>query len=608
MSAPTRFTETTRREFIRRTCAAAGGATLAGPLAAQLRAGTDPGGGQGRPPNILLLMVDQLRYPLWDSSATPLPGIQRLREEGMTFESMYCSATPCTPSRASIFTGLHMEQHGLEINVCDAVPALNPTIPTLGHYFEHAGYRTPYFGKWHLSIASDYDEDVGLKPYGFEDWCCRNPASEEWCCAEGAEADKPCCADSQGWPGAGVEDDPVIADRTVKWLTRNGKAPAPWLLVCALVNPHDIMFYKRIAKLAEGDELPLVTSTLPANFNDDLSTKPTAHSQYQKLWGMLWDMPAGGANAASTDDWLRAMDYYYYVTHKADEQIVTVLNALDALDLYDDTLVLFLSDHGELAGAHRMMGKGPFAYEESVRVPLVARWPGRIPARTTTRALAQTVDLLPTLLDLAGIVPENQYLPGRSLKPVLLENPAAQVNDHVLMAYGMSMAAMVAENSQYGATMPVDYTPAPWQFHAIYDGTYKFVRYFQDGMTGEEFELYDHTGNRLEMDNLARKVASANIRRVMADRLQSAENTEMAPIPAAYFKAPFGPTVTSDPVGNGQILVRFDTQKGVTYQVQSSIDLRLWTDDGPALTGTGIEVEVLLPATDQGRFFRVKRL
>jgi arylsulfatase A-like enzyme len=261
-----------------------------------------------------------------------------------------------------------------------------------------------------------------------------------------------------------------------------------------------------------------------------------------------------------------------------------------------------------MAGAHRLMGKGPFAYEESVRVPLIVRWPGRIPAGSTTRSLAQTVDLLPTLLDLAGIVPQNTYLPGRSLRPILVENPAARVNEHVLLAYGMSISALVAENAQYGATLPADYTFAPWQFHAYYDGTYKFVRYFEDGRTGEEFELYDHTANRLELDNLARKPSAAALRRTLADRLELAEASEMAPIAPACFNAPFGPILTVEPADAGQVRLRFDTQKGVTYQVQTTADLRLWSDSGPPLTGTGIEVEVLRPAGDAALFFRVRRL
>jgi arylsulfatase len=601
----------TRREFIRRTCQVASGAVLAeslNPTTAARAGASSQNATAGRPPNILLLIVDQLRYPLWEGAATPLPGINRLREEGMTFAAMYCSATPCTPSRASLFTGLHMAQHGLEINVCEQVPALNPTIPTLGHYFEHAGYRTPYFGKWHLSTETEYDEDVGLKPYGFEEWCCRQPEAEPWCCAPGAEASTPCCADSQGVPGQGATDDPLIAERAIKWLAAKGKERTPWLLVCSLVNPHDIMFYKRFAPTENNEPLPSVTTALPPNFDDDLSTKPSAQAQYQKLWGLLWEMPASGPTAASTEDWLKAMDYYYYVTNKADTQIQNVLRALDDPELYENTVVVFMSDHGEMAGAHKLMGKGPFAYEESVRVPLIVRWPGKVPANTTTNSLAQTVDLLPTLLDLAGIVPANNYLPGKSLMPVLLGAPGAKVNDHVLMAYGMSIAALVAEYADYGAVLPVDYVRVPWKFHALYDGAYKYVRYFETDQLGEEYELYAYAQNRFELDNLARKPAMQTVRAAMAARLQTAEQTEMASVNPAYFNAPFGPVLAAEAAGPGQVRLRFDTQKDVRYQVQATSNFQDWTDRGTALIGTGEAMEVLLAADLSATFFRVRRL
>ncbi len=578
-----------RRDFLRQTWGVAGGALLADWLLPGVLAGA---GNTAKPPNILLLMVDQLRFPLWNSATMPLKGIESLRQEGLTFHSMYCSATPCTPSRATIFTGLHMPQHGLEINVCDAVPELNPRIPTLGHYFEHAGYRTPYFGKWHLSIDDKYGNGVGLKPYGFEEWPGTNPELT---------------GDCEGEPGDGAKYDGLIAQLTIDWMTAHAKDTRPWFLTCSLVNPHDVMFYKRAVK-EELPTVPVIADTLPANFDDDLSTKPQAHGQYQKLWGMIWEMAPGGPNAATTEDWLRAIDYYYYVAKSADDQIAKILDAMGALGLKEDTLVVFLSDHGEMAAAHRLMGKGPFMYEESVRVPMVVRWPGRVPAGASSHSLVQTVDLLPTFLDLAGIVPTNQYLPGKSLKPLLLGDTERKVNDHVLMAYGMSLVQVVAENAQYGATMPADITPAPWKFHAICDGTFKYARYYEDGMAEVEHEMYRLDGNTLELDNLANKVAWRTKRNDMAALLEAAEKSEMAPIDPVFFNAPFGPVVSVSTGAPDQLKLRFDSQKGVDYQVQASGDLKTWTDAGGLVTGTGDEMVIEIDAIGGAQFFRVRRL
>jgi arylsulfatase len=480
-----------------------------------------------------------------------------------------------------------MPQHGLEINVCDAIPQLNPSIPTLGHYFKHAGYRTPYFGKWHLSTEENYANGVGLTPYGFEEW----PGP-----------------DAQGMPNQGASEDAPIADQAMTWLEQHQSDTQPWLLTCSLVNPHDVMFYKRMAQPVQA-ELPSITDTLPPNFDDDLSTKPQAHAQYQKLWGMIWEMPGGGLNAATTYDWLKSIDYYYYVTKLADDQIVRILNKLDSLDLDQDTLVLFVSDHGEMAGSHRIMGKGPFAYEESVHVPLVVRWPGRVPAGVATRSLAQTVDLLPTMLDVAGITSDNHYLPGKSLKPILLSSPQTRINDHVLMAYGMSLVQVVAENASYGATMPVDISVAPWKFHAIYDGTYKYVHYYEDNMTAEEYELYNVAADAPELKNLANMIVWRQTRNDMAAKLQQAEQAEMAPINPAFFNAPFGPVLKISQAGPGRIRLQYDTQKGIQYQPQATADFLRWTDLGGPVSGTGSEVETTLDSVADGRqFYRVKRL
>lgn len=587
MAGPEKHGALNRREFIRHTCGVAGGLALTGSFTVPARGGSSGTEFGDRPPNILMLMVDQMRYPLCGSAKGALDGIQRLRDDGMTFEAMYCSATPCTPSRATIFTGLHMEQHGLEINVCDQVPALNSAIPTLGHYFEHAGYRTPYFGKWHLSTKDEYEKNgVGLTPYGFEEW----PGP-----------------DAQGTPNQGADEDEGIATQTIEWLNLHGHDPAPWLLTCSLVNPHDVMFYKRWAP-PEGAVVPEVTDTLPANFDDDLSTKPRAHAQYQKLWGVLMEMQGGGFNAATTDDWLKAMDFYHSVAKAADLQIQRILTALDQLQLTDDTLVVFLSDHGEMAGAHRLMGKGPFCYEESVRVPLIVRWPGRVPRGVNTQSLAQTVDLLPTLLDLAGIAPSSEYLPGKSLKPILLDSPHTRVNDHVLMAYGMSIAAMVSEYAAYGATLPADYSPVPWKFHAIFDGTFKYARYFEDGTTDEDEEFYNHAIDAPELRNLVNEIAWRGQKKDAAARLQEAEQIEMAPIAPACLCAPFGPALTVQPASLNQVRLLFDTQKGIQYQVQATTDFAQWACLGDVFVGTGLQMEALVDTAGNRRFFRVQRL
>lgn len=125
--------------------------------------------------------------------------------------------------------------------------------------------------------------------------------------------------------------------------------------------------------LWEKRNCPRVCESLPDNYRDDLQTKPRIHAGFQRFWGRIM-----GMDAEQPDElWRRYGDFYLYLTQKVDAEIARVLDALDASGTAADTLTVFLADHGEMAGAHKLQGKGPFAYHENVQVPLTFRWPGR---------------------------------------------------------------------------------------------------------------------------------------------------------------------------------------------------------------------------------------
>ena len=169
-------------------------------------------------PNVLLIMVDQMRTPRWFPAGTTLPAYERLRREGLTVENSFVVANPCSPSRASIVTGLHYTQHGIHSNVAGpgsrGVPSLDPRLPTIGHAFRRAGYRTPYLGKWHLSAPADV-EGTQLERYGFEAW-------------QGH--------DYEGFPNQGLAEDPGFASRAADWLREHAQ-DGPWFLTCCVHQP-----------------------------------------------------------------------------------------------------------------------------------------------------------------------------------------------------------------------------------------------------------------------------------------------------------------------------------------------------------------------------------
>ena len=343
-----------------------------------------------------------------------LPWRDRLIAEGLEFTRYFTHSSPCSPSRASLLTGRYLPGHGVTDNVI--MPEhneLDPSVPTLGSLLRASGYRSSYIGKWHLSQATHPD----MEAYGFSDW-------------DGNDRH------FMGWAGTGVHFDPVIASNAAHWLRTNAGQPTrrradqPWFLTVALVNPHDVMWFpvdqpgyaerhpeevagiRRILESAawkEDDPLPIYDQTydevfedLPANFYDDLHAKPEAHRQWRwdqqhGLWGYI--------DPSDTKAWLRHLDYYVELHRLADRSLGTVLSALEESGAWDDTVVIFTSDHGDMCGSHGLRSKGPFVYDEIMRVPLYIRVPGVTAPATTTEALATHVDLAATICALAGVDP-----------------------------------------------------------------------------------------------------------------------------------------------------------------------------------------------------------
>ena len=283
-------------------------------------------------PNILLVVSDQERQRSWLPEGTSLPWRDRLRAEGLEFTNYFTHSSPCSPSRASLFTGRYLPGHGVIDNVIMPEHAELPTTtPTVGTLLESAGYRSSYIGKWHLSHAAQPD----MEAYGFADW-------------DGNDRH------FMGWAGTGVHFDPIIASNAARWLSENAgpgrQDDRPWFLTVALVNPHDVMWFpvdqpgyeerhpdqvamiRKVLESAawkEDETLPVyrepypeVCETLPANFGDPLHAKPEAHRQWR------WDQQHGlygYIDPADTRSWLRHLDYYVHLHHLADQSLGTVV-------------------------------------------------------------------------------------------------------------------------------------------------------------------------------------------------------------------------------------------------------------------------------------------
>ncbi len=420
-------------------------------------------------PNILLVVSDQERQRGWLPESVALPQRQRLLDGGLEFRSHFTHSSPCSPSRATMMTGRHLPQHGVNDNVIHGFHhELDSATPTVGSILRAGGYWSSYLGKWHLSFGSTPPMDA----YGYSDW-------------EGNDLH------FMGWAGTGVHFDPIIAENAAHWLRRNGTSlDQPWFLTVALVNPHDVMwfpidqpryqerhadevaFVKKLlesAKWKSGNPIPAfeqdydeVFDELPANFDDDLYTKPESHRQWR------WDQQHGAwgyIDPGDTRAWLRHLDYYVQLHRLADESLGTILDALDEAGIWDDTVVLFTSDHGDMCGSHGLRSKGPFVYDEIMNVPLYVRAPGITQPGTVTDSLGSHVDLAATICALAGVEPPPEVR-GVDLTPVFAD-PSTSVREQVLFAQDSAHTSNI-QKTRYA-------------LRGCFDGRYKYARYYGVG-------------------------------------------------------------------------------------------------------------------------------
>lgn len=372
-------------------------------------------------PNVLLFLVDELRYPtVYDSAELRawmyenLRAQRLLRENGLDFTRHYVQSAACAPSRTSIFTGQYPSLHGVSQTDGIAKTTYDPgmfwldpdMVPTMGDYFRAAGYRTHYRGKWHISHEDitipgthsglvsnttdskplDYNTELyrranRLDKFGFDGWIGPEPhGSNQANC---------------GWVR-----DPLYAQETLDLLDRldGQEGGEPWLIVNSYVNPHDIVFYGamwQVWGLPYPTEEQVPSIPAPPTQNEDLSTKPRCHQSYVDTYPqMFFPQP--------TDDLYRR--FYYFLQVESENHVARVYERLLHSRFADDTIIVFTSDHGEMLGAHGGMHQKWFqAYEETIHVPLILTGKPVTQSARSIDALTSHADLLPTLLGLAGI-------------------------------------------------------------------------------------------------------------------------------------------------------------------------------------------------------------
>jgi arylsulfatase A-like enzyme len=437
-----------------------------------------------RPPNLLFLITDQQRADTTETHTTcQMPHLERLAAGGTRFNRCYAPNPICSPTRASLMTGLLPHSHGM----VDCTHTVEPyrakfkaDLPFWPRLLHEAGYQTGYFGKWHIE-RSNRLEHFGFAEYDVEGF------HEKAGLVEMADPMQPQGAVQQkGYKDFllyGVTDAPVETTAEYRLYSRGidfvqqaaSDTDRPWALFLSTEAPHDPYvvprpYYERYDPAA----IPR-----PPSFDDDLATRPAIYRRAQRVWQAL-DWP----------DFAQATACYYALCSLIDDQIGRLLAVLEALDQLDNTIVVFTSDHGDYMGAHRLMLKGIPAFEDAYRVPLVLAGPG-IPARRQVEPIVSLLDLAPTLMQLTT----GSAFPchGRSLLP-LFESASSEWTSEALAE---------CHGQRFFYTQRI-----LWRDHH---------KYVFNGF--DEDELYDLTADPHELHNLASDPTRRPVLEMMAARM-----------------------------------------------------------------------------------------
>ena len=436
-------------------------------FAAGCSAGPDPEPTSQRP-NILFVLLDDVRFDDFGFAGHPFiqtPNFDRIAREGMTFTNAFAATPLCSPNRASILTGLYAHAHGITDNVDRSEQSHRlETFPLL---LDRDGYDTAFIGKWHMGI------DDTARP-GFDEWLSIK--------GQGYYFDPEVNDNGESRELSGYATD-LFSDRAADFIRRDREEPFLVYLSHKAVHPN-------IFQNADGsiEAIPADGGFTPPERLKDLYAgetlprRPNTQSYGEgkpALQRPVEGLPPLGPTTGTPDD---VVFNRLRMLTAADEGFGRILGALEESGQLDETLIVVTSDHGYFYGEHGLNEERRLAYEETIRTPLAIRWPARVAAGSESDAFVVSIDLAPTMLDLAGVeIPAD--VQGRSLAPLLRGERPDDWRRSVLIEY---------------------YSDTVWPrlvemgYEAVRTDRWKYIRYSDlDGMD----ELYDLETDPYEMNN-----------------------------------------------------------------------------------------------------------
>ena len=509
-------------------------------------------------PNILLITTDQQHYDALGVKTPQLqtPNLDRLCREGTRFERAYCPAPVCTPSRASIITGQYPSHHGAwTIGV-----KLPEDVPTLGDHLIAAGYSTALIGKAHFQplASAPGSESLECQPvlrdldfwrgfnqtwYGFEHVeLTRNHADEShagqhyaiWMEERGLsdwrEYFQPVKGEtSSKAPRLGPKKGYTRADRSwalpaelhyttwtgersLAYLDAHSEGGKPFFLWASFHDPHPpYTVSEPWASMYDPADM-VVDRVTPGEH--DRNPPHFAKTQQENPDFGAWHTPFTAHGCEShlypEEELKQDKATYFGMMSFLDAEVGRILDRLDALGLTENTLVVFSTDHGHFLGQHGLIAKGPFHYEDMLRIPMIVRMPGKVPAGAVSNDLQSLVDLAPTFLDAAGLA-----VPGEM----------QGVSQWLNWQGGEAVRDFVLCENRHNPRMP--------HVETYIEQNHKITVY-READYGELFDLASDPGevNNLWDDAAAQKL-KARMLRAMVQGIMKSEPTRMARIAGA---------------------------------------------------------------------------
>ena len=428
-------------------------------------------------PNILLIVTDQQRRDTigaYGGQFVKTLHTDRLASEGVCFTHAFTPCGLCSPTRSSLLTGTYPHDHEVLTNV--ALHPVRNSLPVekdiLSPGLKSAGYRLGYVGKWHVNhhkdpMAFGYDRYVSLGDYKKYRDDLGIPFPPE--------------VNNYVIPQSAVDDVPVEHCRPAFLVTQTmeimegfcQEGEHPFFIRVDFHGPHmPNVIPEPYASMYDPEDIPP-----HPNFADDLNGKPAVQAIKRRHWG---------TDKMSWEDWQPLVSRYFGEITLIDDQIGRLLEHLDQLNLTNDTLVIFTTDHGDTMGAHKIWNKDYTMYDEIYRIPMVMRWPGVIAPKGQCDAYVHHfLDLTPTLLEVAGSnVPTDLH--GQTMLPLMKGEQQQRLREAFCEFHGCHMGL--------------------YTIRMLQTDRFKYVFH-----TNDIDELYDHENDSAELHNLAENPDYADV-------------------------------------------------------------------------------------------------